>query len=309
MKESKLVVLGAGGVGKSSLILQYLHGTYTPVYRPTVEDCYNHTLQLPSGLYHALEILDTAGSHCFPAMRELSIRCGRAFVVVFAVNNEQSFHEAKNICSIIQKTKGTENVPIVLVGNKIDLSTQRNVTWQEANDYVTCYLQNGSYLETSAKYNLYINDVFSELLILAFGMPKLKKRANSSCFMSLSISDMPFSRNKSSSTLSSSSNTTLEASGRSNSDYSFNSLNNGKENNNRITNSSSGNSTEDNEEEEEDEDEDSSPFPFRKNIMFSKYGDSVKRLQVIKMSSIFPGEKNLKSKDFQLHKNEKCLIL
>nr|XP_027224610.1 ras-related protein Rab-7a-like [Penaeus vannamei] len=106
MKESKLVILGAGGVGKTSLVLQFLQGFFSTTYKPTVEDCYSHTLQLPNGLFHALEILDTAGSHHFPAMRELSIRSGRAFVIVFAVNNEQSFYEAQSLWNLITKIKG-----------------------------------------------------------------------------------------------------------------------------------------------------------------------------------------------------------
>ena len=48
--ETKLVILGAGGVGKTSLVLQFLQGFFSPSYKPTVEDCYNHTLQLPSKL-------------------------------------------------------------------------------------------------------------------------------------------------------------------------------------------------------------------------------------------------------------------
>lgn len=47
-KESKLVILGAGGVGKTSLVLQFLQGFFSTAYKPTVEDCYSHTLQLPS---------------------------------------------------------------------------------------------------------------------------------------------------------------------------------------------------------------------------------------------------------------------
>ncbi|XP_042856153.1 GTP-binding protein Di-Ras1-like, partial [Penaeus japonicus] len=106
MKENKLVVLGAGGVGKTSLVLQFLQGFFSPTYKPTVEDCYSHTLQLPNGLFHSLEILDTSGSHNFPAMRELSIRSGRAFIIVFAVNNEQSFYEAQALWNLIKEVKG-----------------------------------------------------------------------------------------------------------------------------------------------------------------------------------------------------------
>ncbi|KAG8187611.1 hypothetical protein JTE90_027024 [Oedothorax gibbosus] len=44
----KLVVLGSGGVGKSSLVMQYLEGIFTASYKPTVEDYYRHTVKMPS---------------------------------------------------------------------------------------------------------------------------------------------------------------------------------------------------------------------------------------------------------------------
>ncbi|XP_063851934.1 ras-related protein Rap-1b-like [Scylla paramamosain] len=170
MKESKLVILGAGGVGKTSLVLQFLQGFFSTAYKPTVEDCYSHTLQLPNGLFHALEILDTAGSHHFPAMRELSIRSGRAFVIVFAVNNEQSFYEAESLWEMITKIKGTETAPVVVVGNKVDLERERAVSFQRAQNWVDTCMTNASYLETSAKYNINVGELFKQLLIRTYGL-------------------------------------------------------------------------------------------------------------------------------------------
>lgn len=43
----KVVVLGAGGVGKTSLVVQFMEGFFTNTYKPTVEDYYRHTIQLP----------------------------------------------------------------------------------------------------------------------------------------------------------------------------------------------------------------------------------------------------------------------
>ncbi|XP_076040559.1 ras-related protein Rap-1b-like isoform X2 [Oratosquilla oratoria] len=170
MKESKLVILGAGGVGKTSLVLQFLQGFFSTTYKPTVEDCYSHTLQLPNGLFHALEILDTAGSHHFPAMRELSIRSGRAFVIVYAVNNEQSFYEAQTLWNLITKIKGVDSVPVVVVGNKVDLDRERVVTFQRAQGWVDTDMANASYLETSAKYNINVAELFKQLLIRTYGL-------------------------------------------------------------------------------------------------------------------------------------------
>ena len=38
--EVKMCVMGAGGVGKSSLTIQYIQGHFIPFYDPTIEDCY-----------------------------------------------------------------------------------------------------------------------------------------------------------------------------------------------------------------------------------------------------------------------------
>ncbi|XP_068205590.1 ras-related protein Rap1-like [Palaemon carinicauda] len=210
MKENKLVVLGAGGVGKTSLVLQFLQGFFSPTYKPTVEDCYSHTLQLPNGLFHSLEILDTSGSHHFPAMRELSIRSGRAFIIVCAVNNEQSFYEAQSLWNLIREVKEVDNIPTVLVGNKVDLSMEREVTWDEANTFVTENMGNAVYVETSAKYNLNVTLVFKELLVLTFGFGKDEKKERRPSRIRLSLSDLSLtSRRKSSSALSTASGATL----------------------------------------------------------------------------------------------------
>lgn len=43
----KVVVMGAGSVGKTSLIVQFMEGFFSSTYKPTVEDYYRHTIQLP----------------------------------------------------------------------------------------------------------------------------------------------------------------------------------------------------------------------------------------------------------------------
>ena len=43
----RLVVLGSGGVGKTSLVEQFVYGSFSPTYTPTVEDIHHHLVQLP----------------------------------------------------------------------------------------------------------------------------------------------------------------------------------------------------------------------------------------------------------------------
>ena len=61
---------------------------------------------ISDGAFHGIEVLDTAGLHQFPAMRKLSIQSGRAFVLVYAIDDLQSFHYALTLADIIRETKG-----------------------------------------------------------------------------------------------------------------------------------------------------------------------------------------------------------
>lgn len=58
----KLVVMGAGGVGKSALTVKYIQDIFLDKYDPTIEDSYRKLTEV-DGTQVMLEILDTAGTH------------------------------------------------------------------------------------------------------------------------------------------------------------------------------------------------------------------------------------------------------
>ncbi|GBM66870.1 hypothetical protein AVEN_213364-1 [Araneus ventricosus] len=62
-RENKLVVLGPGGVGKTSLVVQYLEGFFTTTYKPTVEDYYRHTIKMPGEIYILFVVIVPASFH------------------------------------------------------------------------------------------------------------------------------------------------------------------------------------------------------------------------------------------------------
>jgi len=74
-----------------------------------------------------LEILDTAGTEQFASMRDLYIRNGQGFILVFSIVSMQSFLDIKQMRQQICRVKATDNVPIILVGNKVDLHHERQV--------------------------------------------------------------------------------------------------------------------------------------------------------------------------------------
>uniref|UniRef100_A0A8C1YA39 GTPase HRas-like n=1 Tax=Cyprinus carpio TaxID=7962 RepID=A0A8C1YA39_CYPCA len=92
MTEYKLVVVGAGGVGKSALTIQLIQNHFVDEYDPTIEDSYRKQVVI-DGETCLLDILDTAGQEEYSAMRDQYMRTGEGFLCVFAINNAKSFED------------------------------------------------------------------------------------------------------------------------------------------------------------------------------------------------------------------------
>lgn len=160
----RVVVFGAGAVGKSSLVLRFVKGTFQDSYVPTIEDTYRQVISCNKNIC-TLQITDTTGSHQFPAMQRLSISKGHAFILVYSITSRQSLQELSPIYEMIKEVKGDlENIPIILVGNKCDENEKREVP--ESEGEAQAKLWRCSFLETSAKNNVNVSQLFQDLLSL-----------------------------------------------------------------------------------------------------------------------------------------------
>ncbi|XP_017109734.1 ras-related protein Rap-2b isoform X1 [Drosophila bipectinata] len=165
----KIVVMGSAKVGKTSIITQFLYNTFSTKYKRTIEEMHQGNFSI-AGVSLTLDILDTAGSYEFPAMRALSISSADAFILVYDVTDATTFEEVRAIRDQIHETKATTAVPIVVVGNKIDLladgETEREVEYATTESVVTVDWENG-FVEASAAINENVTQVFKELLAQA----------------------------------------------------------------------------------------------------------------------------------------------
>ncbi|KAK4018781.1 GTP-binding protein Di-Ras2 [Daphnia magna] len=161
----RVVVFGAGGVGKSSLVLRFVKGTFRESYIPTVEDTYRQVITCNKNSICTLQITDTTGSHQFPAMQRLNISKGHAFIMVYSITSRQSLEELKPTWEIIREIKGSlDNVPLMLVGNKCDETEARELTAKEGEEQARRW--SSHFMETSAKTNYNVKELFQELLSL-----------------------------------------------------------------------------------------------------------------------------------------------
>ncbi|XP_058053474.1 ras-related protein Rap-1b [Anopheles bellator] len=165
----KIVMMGAAKVGKSSVITQFLYSSFSPKYKRTVEEMHHGHFSV-NGVNLTLDILDTSGSYEFPAMRALSISSADAFILVYDVTDSVTFEEVKAIREQIHEIKSTTAVPIVVVGNKTDLSDDdedlRQIPRDTTETLVTVDWENG-FVEASAKLNRNVSQIFKELLLQA----------------------------------------------------------------------------------------------------------------------------------------------
>ncbi|CAK9436466.1 uncharacterized protein LODBEIA_P10240 [Lodderomyces beijingensis] len=162
MRDYKVVVLGAGGVGKSSITVQFVQGVYIESYDPTIEDSYRKQIEV-DGRACDLEILDTAGVAQFTAMRELYIKSGKGFLLVYSVTDENSLKELLALREQVLRIKDSDNVPMVLVGNKCDLEEDRVLS---ISDGVRVSQDWGlvPFYETSAMYKTNVDEAFIDVV-------------------------------------------------------------------------------------------------------------------------------------------------
>ncbi|XP_019728612.1 dexamethasone-induced Ras-related protein 1-like [Hippocampus comes] len=172
----RMVILGSSEVGKTAIVSRFLSARVDEQYTPTVEDFHRKLYSIRGSVYQ-LDILDTSGNkHPFPATRRLSILTGDVFILVFSLDNRDSFQEVQRLKRQISetksrlrnKTKESAEVPLVICGNKCDREFQRQVRREEAEQLAGA--DEGprcAYFEVSAKKNTDVDRMFRALFAMA----------------------------------------------------------------------------------------------------------------------------------------------
>jgi GTPase KRas len=112
-----------------------------------------------------LEILDTAGQEEFLALREQWIRESDAFLIVYSITSRSSFDNLNSFFDQVERVKDSDYVPIILVGNKVDLENKREVSKEEAQIFAV--ERQVQYFETSAKTRINVEEAFFQIVRLA----------------------------------------------------------------------------------------------------------------------------------------------
>lgn len=134
---TELVVIGGGGVGKSTLTIMYTQNFFISTYDPTIEDTYRRQVDVDNQI-QLLQILDTAGQEEYSVMRDGWFRNGDCFLLVFSATSRRSFDELEAFRTQLLRVKDKDSlkdtIGLVIVMNKMDLKDEHQVTEDEAEE-------------------------------------------------------------------------------------------------------------------------------------------------------------------------------
>ncbi len=163
IEDIKVITLGNSAVGKSSFIIKYIDNSFTLYYTATLGiDFKQKKIKLKDGRDVRLRIFDTAGQERYKSVSASFIKKADGVILIYDIGNLESFEAVENWIKSIREI-GKDNLPIILVGNKCDLSDdKRMISLKEGQDKADEF--NIPFYETSCKEGINIKEVFEKLV-------------------------------------------------------------------------------------------------------------------------------------------------
>ncbi len=157
----KLIIVGESCVGKSNIIVRYTEGEFKNIIGNTLGvELYNKYINIKDK-YSKLQIYDTAGQERYHSIVSNYFRGSHGCFIVYDITNQESFDKIEFWYQSV-KQKASNDVSIILVGNKCDLEEQRVITKEKGEEKAKEL--NIPFFETSALSDININEIFRELV-------------------------------------------------------------------------------------------------------------------------------------------------
>jgi len=159
-KQFKVVLLGEGRVGKTSLVLRYTQNQFDETQPSTVQASYQTKRLNLDGQSVTIAVWDTAGQERFHALGPIYYRDANGAVLVYDITDNDSFQRVQNWVKELRKMLGYD-IALAIVGNKVDLERNRVVPVEKAEQYAESV--GAKHFHTSAKLNKGVNEMFLDL--------------------------------------------------------------------------------------------------------------------------------------------------
>ena len=189
-----LILLGSQNVGKTNFLTRYDSNAFNPIITTTVGlNTGIKILKINNKNIYKLTIWDTAGQERFRSIPEKYFKKADGVLVLFDLNNRESFLDLADWLKIIKEFQGNEkkeneNIIIYLLGNKIDLNNNRIISRNSGLDKAK-KMGMDKFAEVSAKTKENLMEIFREFYMEIYHKNKKKimekKNKNMKTFESL----------------------------------------------------------------------------------------------------------------------------
>lgn len=157
----KVVILGSSGVGKSSILNRYINNYWDEDIQTTLGAAFMDKLILYKGKYFKFHIWDTAGQEKYGPLAQMYYRDANVAILVYDSTSKDSFNGLKAWHMELNE-KGPRNLVLAIVGNKVELHDEQEVSNKEGEKYAQKH--NAIFKTTSAKENKGIKELFEDIL-------------------------------------------------------------------------------------------------------------------------------------------------
>ena len=161
MSGIKVVFLGEGGVGKSSLVNRYINNKFDGGFMASVTANYAPKRIQYKGQEYTFEIWDTPGSQKFRALSKFFLNDVKIIILVYDITDKKSFLELQFWLDFILEKH--PDAILILVGNKDDLSIDRKI--KKSDGEKLAEVIHAAFAEISAKDDNGWNDFLDKVFI------------------------------------------------------------------------------------------------------------------------------------------------
>lgn len=156
----KIILVGNSGVGKSNLMNVFMGNNFNSKSRSTIGIEYAVKNYIINNNNYEVQIWDTAGQEKYKSLTRVYYRSASGIILVFDKSNRTSFECLNRWLEDIYNL--TDNPEIILAGNKCDLIDHFQIPDDEINYF--CKVNNIQFIETSAKNNYNVNNLFDTIV-------------------------------------------------------------------------------------------------------------------------------------------------
>ena len=153
----KYIIIGDSAVGKSNILTQYVYEKFSEEFQSTLGVEFAAKNAVIDNKVYRIQIWDTAGAESFRSITRAYYKNSVCAFIVYDITKRETFENVQVWLDDI-KNQCPQTVLLVLVGNKLDLENERQISYEEGESFAQ--KNNMYFFETSAKTGVNIENLF-----------------------------------------------------------------------------------------------------------------------------------------------------